>query len=140
MDGIINYIKDMVEGVKILPWNNGGAQIILGDSGNIPGVLSTIADAMDYWGIKDVQITINQGLHTVFLDDCDREEGEEVDEEYEEEDENFIQEGMLIAYRMNFVTVLRLEEDGVWVRDPYGVRQKLDWEDVEKYNPGIEHR
>lgn len=138
MDRIINYIRDMVEGVKILPWNNGGAQIILEDAGNIPGVLSTIANAMEDWGIKDIQITINQGLYTVFLDDCEREEGEEEDAEYEEE--NLIQEGMLIAYRMNFVTVLRIEEDGVWVRDPYGVKQKLDWEDVEKYNPGIEHR
>lgn len=136
MDSVINYIRDMVEGVKILPCNNGGVQIILEDAGNIPAVLSAISDAMGDWGIVDIQITINKGQYSVFLDECEREEEEEEDEE----NEVLIQEGMLIAYRMNFVTVLRIEEDGVWVKDLYGVKQKLDWEDVEKYNPEIEHR
>ena len=85
MDQVINYIRDMVEGVKILPCNNGGAQVVLEDKGNIPAVLEAIADAMDDWGIVDIQITINKGLYSVFLDECDLEEGEEEDIEYEEE-------------------------------------------------------
>ena len=74
MDKIINSIKDMVEGVEILPCNNGGAQVVLEDVDNIPGVISIIADAMDYWGIEDIQITINSSLSSVFLDECEREE------------------------------------------------------------------
>lgn len=73
MDKIISYIKDIVEGVEILPCNNGGAQIVLEDVGNIPGVISTIADAMNDWGIEDIQITINSSLSSVFLDECERE-------------------------------------------------------------------
>jgi len=74
MDEIINYIQDMVEGVEILPCNNGGVQLVLEDVDNIPGVISTIADAMNYWGIEDIQITINSDLSSVFLDECERDE------------------------------------------------------------------
>lgn len=74
MDEIINYIQDMVEGVEILPCNNGGVQIVLEDVYNIPGVISAIADAIYNWGIEDIQITINSDLNSVFLDECEREE------------------------------------------------------------------
>lgn len=100
----------------------------------VGALLSNIGQVCYDWGFSDfdVQVRIKEECVEVWV--------KEYDEEEEEEDENLIKEGMLIAYRMNFVTVLRIEMDGVWVKDPYGVEQKLDWEDVEKYNPGIEHR
>lgn len=42
--------------------------------------------------------------------------------------------GDMIQYRVNIVEVLKVEDDGVWVRGPYGEEQKIDWEDVKEYN------
>lgn len=41
-----------------------------------------------------------------------------------------LKKGDIINYRMVFVRITKVEEDGVWVKGPYGETQKLDWEDV----------
>lgn len=45
--------------------------------------------------------------------------------------------GDIICYRPNLVRVLTVEEDGCWIRGPYGEEQKIDWEDVDYYNPKL---
>ena len=45
-----------------------------------------------------------------------------------------VKKGDVICYRPNLVRVLKVEEDGLWIKDPYGVEQKIDWEDYHHYN------
>lgn len=97
----------------------------------VGALLSNIGQVCYDWGFSDfdVQVRIKKECVEVWVKEYDE----------EEEDENLIREGMLIAYRMNFVTVKSIKEDGAWVIGPYGEEQKLDWEDIEQYNPGIKH-
>ena len=48
-----------------------------------------------------------------------------------------IRVGDIICYRPNLVKVLTVEEDGCWIRDGYGLEQKIDWEDIDMYNPRL---
>ena len=45
-----------------------------------------------------------------------------------------VKKGDFICYRPNIVKVLKVEEDGLWIRGPYGEEQKIDWEDYYQYN------
>lgn len=33
--------------------------------------------------------------------------------------------------------ILKVEDDGCWIRDCYGLEQKIDWEDIDQYNPKL---
>lgn len=48
-----------------------------------------------------------------------------------------VKKGDIICYRMGIVQVLKVEADGCWVKDPYGVKQKIDWDDVKQYNRSL---
>lgn len=48
--------------------------------------------------------------------------------------------GKIICYRPNLVEIKEVCEDGVVIEDPYGVVQKIDWEDVVEYNPDLYRR
>lgn len=50
---------------------------------------------------------------------------------------NRVKPGDIICYRPNLVRVLTVEEDGCWIRGPYGEEQKIDLEDVDLYNPRL---
>lgn len=144
IDMIQNAILNFCEDAKIIPWNNGGIQVNVEDPTNIPGVIATVADVMYDYGCDDVQITTNQDRCEVYIDICDREEddGEREDPELWPADELKMEErpvpikkGDMIQYRVNFVRVLQVLKDGAWVEGPYGEVQKIDWEDIQKYNP-----
>jgi hypothetical protein len=45
-----------------------------------------------------------------------------------------ISKGDVINYRANSVKVKKILDDGLLIRDPYGVEQVIDWEDVAQYN------
>ena len=48
-----------------------------------------------------------------------------------------VRKGDIIGYRINLVRVLSVDDDGCLIKGPYGETQKIDWEDVEKYNPEL---
>ena len=45
--------------------------------------------------------------------------------------------GDIICYRPNLVKILSIEDDGCWIKDCYGLEQKIDWEDIDQYNPKL---
>ena len=44
----------------------------------------------------------------------------------------------MICYRSHVVRILIIEDDGCWVQGPY-CEQKIDWEDIDLYNPDIKN-
>ena len=58
----------------------------------------------------------------------------------ESEIKNKLSEGDIICYRVNLVRVITVEDDGCWIEGPYGEQQKIDWEDVDRYNPNLATR
>lgn len=82
---IQNAILNFCEDAKIIPCNNGGIQVTVEDSANIPGIISTVADVMYEHNINDVQIITNQNKYEVYIDEIDREDDED-DEDEEDED------------------------------------------------------
>lgn len=52
-------------------------------------------------------------------------------------DKKKIKKGDVICYRPNLVRVLKVEDDGVIIKGPYGEVQKIDWEDVAQYNRNL---
>lgn len=74
MKEIIKYLKNYLEGVEIVPWNNGGIQVNVEDPTDIPAVLTTVADAMSDYDLDDIQITTNLSKCEVYIDEIEREE------------------------------------------------------------------
>ena len=44
----------------------------------------------------------------------------------------------IICYRSHLVKIYVIEDDGCWVQGPY-CEQKIDWEDIDAYNPDIKN-
>ena len=44
----------------------------------------------------------------------------------------------MICYRSHVARILIIEDDGCWVQGPY-CEQKIDWEDIDLYNPDIKN-
>ena len=44
----------------------------------------------------------------------------------------------IICYRSHLVKIYVIEDDGCWVQGPY-CEQKIDWEDIDTYNPDIKN-
>ena len=74
MDKIIMMLENFIEGIEILPFNNGGIEVRLQDSDDVAAVLATVADAMHDWDVEDVQITTDQAGYKVYIDEVDRED------------------------------------------------------------------
>ena len=44
----------------------------------------------------------------------------------------------IICYRSHLAKILIIEDDGCWIQGPY-CEQKIDWEDIDFYNPRIKN-
>ena len=44
----------------------------------------------------------------------------------------------MICYRSHVAKILTIEDDGCWIQGPY-CEQKIDWEDIDYYNPEIKN-
>lgn len=67
-------IIQMLSGFKIIPFNNGGIEVRVGEPDEVPGVLATVAEAMFNYNLEDLQITTDQYNCKVYIDEIDREE------------------------------------------------------------------
>lgn len=79
IETIQNIILNQIEGVKIVPCNNGGIQVTVQDKQDCGAVLACIADVMYDYGCDDVMVTTNQDRYEVYIDICDREDDEDDD-------------------------------------------------------------
>ena len=80
MEEIIERLKSFIEGVEILPCNNGGIEVRVQDCADVPAVLSTVADAMYEDDADDVQITTDTANFKVFIDPVEREDDDDEEE------------------------------------------------------------
>ena len=76
MNNLVNMLKCVIDGVEILPCNNGGIEVRLDPEGEagVPAVLATVADAMQDYDLEDVQITTDQYNNKVYIDIVERED------------------------------------------------------------------
>lgn len=74
---IQNALTNFIEGIQIIPCCDGGIEVEVEDTADIPAVLSTVADVMYDHGCDDVTIVTRQPKYKVYINVLDREDDDE---------------------------------------------------------------